>query len=583
MIHDLYLRARRMLVSSLVPILGEDRKRRLAAWKNRRRQDLALLKESLHARSPWSIKLQRKIPDRPKIGMAVLAHERPEYLELCLDSLFRTNLHDYDVTFLLQDDGSTDPRVRELLEQPRDPKYKIVRSFTPKGPNFAGAAINKALRRLMELDQFDIVGWCDSDAIHHPEWLQRTLQICFWAKEHHRDQILGPFSSFNSSDQEFHRVLGKYDSPYGCYLVKRQMGMLNYFYFTGDLLKLGFFSENRDDETLMTERFEQLGVRNLCTDQSYVEHAGHVSSLNPGRPTPVVSPVYGLNLPREGWGPELEQSGTLGYFRFVNPNPSWESGTSSEDPIEAYLLTAPKDISVAPYAIAGIRRHLRHPISKITLIGPDVEPLRKLAIDTDCTFLDENSILPIKLSDLNLQIQGMNRSGWMFQQLLKLGIHQRCETSRYYTIDSDTVLVRPLKLEVDGKTVLFHSDEHHEPYFRKIRTLLGIEPPTPISFVAHQMCFQPARIAELLKIIESRFPGKPWYEILIETLDLQEISDFSEFETYGQWMLAEHPDEIHREYFFNLAMTRDNITDVEQLAEKFGNQYNSVSFHGYLN
>ncbi|MCA9092300.1 MAG: hypothetical protein KDA68_02340 [Planctomycetaceae bacterium] len=92
MIHDLYLRGRRLIVSSLVPILGEDRKRRLADWKDQRKQDLAYLKESLKARSPWSIKLKRDVPQRPKIGMAVLAYERPEYLELCLESLFRTKL-----------------------------------------------------------------------------------------------------------------------------------------------------------------------------------------------------------------------------------------------------------------------------------------------------------------------------------------------------------------------------------------------------------------------------------------------------------------------------------------------------------
>ncbi|MCA9095545.1 MAG: hypothetical protein KDA68_18830, partial [Planctomycetaceae bacterium] len=181
-----------------------------------------------------------------------------------------------------------------------------------------------------------------------------------------------------------------------------------------------------------------------------------------------------------------------------------------------------------------------------------------------------------------LPIQGINRSGWMFQQLLKLAIHRICETSRYYTIDSDTVLVRPIRLEVDGKTVLYHSDEHHEPYFKKLRHLLGIEPRTPLSFVAHQMCFQPDRVAEMLKLIESRFPEKPWHHTLIDTLDLQEVSDFSEFETYGQWMLVSHPAEIHREYFFNLGLTRDLLTSVEQLEKQYGGKFNSLSFHGYM-
>ena len=86
--------------------------------------------ETIYAHSPFSIKLQRKIPLNPKIGIAVLAYERPEYLELCLDSLFNTILYDYNVTFLIQDSGSTDPKVRKIIEKDRDPKYKIIHSFS---------------------------------------------------------------------------------------------------------------------------------------------------------------------------------------------------------------------------------------------------------------------------------------------------------------------------------------------------------------------------------------------------------------------------------------------------------------------
>lgn len=583
MIRKVFGTLRSTAVGVLTAVLGPQRKDRLSQWKAHRLEQFRALRERWYAHSPWSVKLRRKVPPRPKIGIAVLACERPEYLELCLDSLFRTRLYDYDVTFLLQDDGSTDPRVREILERPRDPQYRIVRSFTPKGPNCAGAAINKALRKLRELGDFDILGWCDSDAVHHPDWLKRTLDICLWAKQHHRDHILGPFSSFNSSDQEFHRVLGRYDSPFGGYVVKRQMGMLNYFYFREDLQKLGEFSENRDDETLMTRRFESLGVRNFCTEHSFIEHAGHLSTLNPDRPTPVTSPVYGLNLPAEGWGPELARSGTLGYFREVHPNPGGRTATSSDEPLEVYLLTVPKDAVVARLAVEGVRRHLRHPISKFSIIGPNLPEVRKLAEDSACDFIDENDLLPLKLSEINLRIRGVDRSGWMFQQLLKLAIAQRCAATRYYTIDSDTVLVRPLRLEVEGKTLLFHSDEHHEPYYQKLRMLLGIEPPTPLSFVAHQMCFQPRRVIEMLETIEARFPGRTWFQTLIETLNPDEISDFSEFETYGQWMLATHPEEIHREYFFNLGLPRRKLSPLDDLIRDYGRDYNSVSFHSYLN
>jgi hypothetical protein len=109
-------------------------------------------KEISNPDSIFAVHLKRKLPKKYKIGMAVLIHERPEYLELCLDSLFETNLYDYDITFLLIDDGSKDPRVRLLIEKPRDKKYKIHRCYCEKGHNSWGAAFNRAMKKLSEID-----------------------------------------------------------------------------------------------------------------------------------------------------------------------------------------------------------------------------------------------------------------------------------------------------------------------------------------------------------------------------------------------------------------------------------------------
>ena len=246
--------------------------------------------------------LSKSLPEKFKIGFAVLVHERPKHLQVCLDSLFATNIDGYDITFLLIDDGSIDPRVREIIERPREAKYKIVRKFTPKGSNSWGGAFNKAVKALKELDNFDIIGTSDSDALFHPNWLDVTMKICIWAKKNHQTHNLGPFSCFNSSDYKFHNILGRYDSPHGGFLVKERMGALNYLYFTEDFEKLGFFSENKDDETLMTEKFKSLGVRNFCTETSYVEHLGEDSILDQWRPTPVTGiTAFALRPVRHGW------------------------------------------------------------------------------------------------------------------------------------------------------------------------------------------------------------------------------------------------------------------------------------------
>ncbi len=535
-------------------------------------------RERLHTRSPLAIRLQGAVKSNPKIGMAVLAHERPEYLELCLDSLFQTRLYDYDITFLIQDDGSTDPRVREIIKRERQPQYNVIRSFTPKTHNSWGAAFNKAMRHLLAIADFDIIGSCGSDALFHPEWLDQTMKVCLWAKSHHRHHILGPFSCFNSSDFAFHQILGVYQSPYGRYVVKRRMGAVNYFYFREDFLKLGFFAEHRDDETLMTRKLDRLRVRNFCTETSYVEHVGHSSVLNQWRPTPVRTTVHGMNLIKKGWSPALEQADTLGYYRYVKENVSFGEGVSSDVGIDVLIPVVEKDLPVLPHVIDSVREYVRHPIGKIMVVAPTSPGIEALCVDKNCTFIHEDSILPIRKTDIDYSVDGLDRSGWLLQQFIKWSGDILTAQDYFLALDADTVLICPQVFRVNHQTVLLHSDEHHPPYSEAYRKLLGLEAATPLSFVAHQMLFSRAALGELKKAIEDRHQIE-WYNAILKVIDRSEASAFCEWETYGQWMLQHHPTEVRREYWFNLSVPRSKLWELDRLRGKFAHKYRSVSFH----
>jgi len=535
--------------------------------------------ERIQANSPFAIKLQREVRPNFKIGMAVLAHERPEYLEMCLDSLFQTKLYDYDITFLIQDDGSKDPRVREIIQRERAPQYKIVRYYTPKGHNSWGAAFNKATRRLMEIDDFDIIGSCDSDVLFHPEWLDKTMKICLWAKKHHQDHLLGPFSSFNSSDYRFHRILGSYSSPHGNYVVKRRMGAVNYFYFKEDFLRLGFFEEHKDDETWMTNKFEALKVRNFCTETSYIEHIGKASVLNQWRPTPVRQAVYGMNLAKQGWPSDIEKAGTLGYYKYVKDNASWGRDVSSEVKIDVIIPVVEKDLDVFPYVIDGARENLKHPIGRIVVVAPESEIIKAMCADKGCEFVSEDSVLPITKEDIDYTVDGLDRAGWLFQQFLKWSGDSLSSQEYYLVLDADTVLIRPQVFEVNGKTVLLHSDEHHQPYFDVYKKLLGADAPSDLSFVSHHMLYRKARISQLKKEIENRHNGDTWYEVILRTIDKSESSAISEYETYGHWMLQNYGHEIVREYWFNIPVKRTRLGELDKLKKEASMRYRSISFH----
>lgn len=538
--------------------------------------------EKIHANSPFAIKLKKEIKPNFKIGMAVLANERPEFLELCLDSLFQTNLYDYDITFLIQDDGSKDPRVREIIERDRDSKYKITRKFTPKGHNSWGAAFNKAMRKLLEIDNFDIIGSCDSDAFFHPEWLDKTMKICLWAKKYHKDHILGPFSSFNSSDYIFHRILGTYSSPYGNYVVKRRMGALNYFYFTQDFLKLGFFEEHKDDETLMTHKFNALKVRNFCTETSYVEHIGKSSILNQWRPTPVRQAVHGMNLVKNGWPSTIEIVDTLGYYKYIKENVSWGNNVNSDVKIDVIIPLIEKDLEILPYTIDGIRKNLKHPIGRIIVVAPDSKKIKTKCVEKGCEFILEDTVLQITKDDIDYTVNGCDRSGWLFQQFIKYSADSLISQEHYLVLDADTVLISPQVFEVNGKTIFLHSDEHHQPYFDIFENLLGVPTTSDLSFVSHCMLFQKTKISELKNMLENRHNIGAWYEVILRNIDKSDSSAFSEYELYGHWMLNNYKNEMIREYWYNLPLDRNQVIQLRTLSEKLSGKYRSISCHSYL-
>ncbi len=530
--------------------------------------------------SIFAVHLQRKLPKKFKIGMAVLIHERPEYLELCLDSLFGTNLYNYDITFLLIDDGSTDARIRQLIEKPRNGVYKIHRCFSEKGHNSWGAAFNRAMKKLMEIDNFDILGSCDSDALFHPDWLDKTMKVCIWAKENDHNHILGAFSSFNSSDYAFHQIIDTCETPYGKYVVKKRMGALNIFHFTRDLKRIGFFAEDKNDETIMTEKLMKLRIRNFSLDQSYVEHTGKESVLNKWRPTAVTNPVYGMNMPSAGWPSNLETADTLGYYRYVKQSESWGSSFKSDVKLNIMIPVIEKDLQMLPYSLQGLRENLRHPLGKIFIVSPEKGIYKTFCKENDCFYLPEDQILEIKKKDIHYIWKGIDRSGWMLQQLIKLSVDQISDAPFTYVIDADTILSSPQIIVSNNKAVLLHSDEHHQPYFDNIAKIFGFYPLSPLSFVSHQMVFSINHLIKMKNEIETKH-SKKWFEVILGYIDINEQSCFSEYETYGHWMLINYPEEITREYWFNCQVfsQQENKLDFEMQKYK---QYRSISHHTYI-
>jgi len=538
--------------------------------------------EYFNANSPFSFKTAKTVPANPKIGFAVLSHERSEYLSICLGSLFESDITGLDITFLIHDDGSTNPKVRSIIEKTYDPKYKIVRFYREKGHNSWGAAFNSAMRELFKVGNFDIVGSCDDDALFHPQWLQKTLPIFLWAKKKHKKHILGPFSPFYSSDAPFHKIMGEYISPYGKYVVKERMGALTHFFFRTDFDLFGVFAEDKDDETIKTAEFIKKKIRNISVYESYVEHIGQDSVLNTWRPSKVARAVYGLNLAPSGWSESLSKVGTLGYFHTVASRSGMYPKKDSSRCLDIIIPAIKKDIDILPLTIQGLKNNLAHPIGNIFIVTPDVNAFEPVWKTQGIHCIDEKDVLPVRKEDISYFPEGNDRSGWLLQQFIKLLGSNIATTPFYFVIDADTVLVRRQIFEENEKTIFLVSDEFHQPYYQIYNRLLGQEASCLVSFVSHMMCFNSERMEELRTCIE-KHTGLIWWQAVIQMLDGSQSSGFSEYELYGHWMLTNYPDEIKREYFMNKAISREkkcSNTDLEQL---YGGTLRSVSLHSYIN
>ncbi len=515
-----------------------------------------------------------------KIAFFILSYERPEYLEVCLRSLYSSYIGNINITFYICDDGSKSQKVKELINLPSPENFNVNRLFFTKGKNFAGSAINRAINFILKDNDYNLIGWADSDCLFHPQWLIQTLNISIWAKNNHKHNIIGPFTSFNSSDSEFHKVLGTYESPFGKYVVKRQAGMLNYFMFVNEWHKYGPFIESDNDETFFTNKLSNHLIRNISTETSYIEHIGQNSTLNNNRNLPLTRSVYGLNLENKGWTTDILEHKSLGFYKSININNTFGKISHSNLELDIFIPCAIKDFDTLQLCIDGLRKNLLHPINNIYIVSPYSKKLINLCQKNNILFLDENKILKFDKNRINYYYNGKDKNRWIYQQLLKFHFDTISTTDNFLVIDADTILINPQKYEDNNKYLLLLSDEYNLPYFNFFVNITKINFKSNFSSVSHSMLFNKYYLNDLKKHIENVNKNN-WIDSIIDNIDRSVESGFSEFELYGLWVLYNYPNSIIQEYFFNKSLRFLIFNNLISLGKKYP-LLRSVSFHKYL-
>ncbi len=253
---------------------------------------------------------------------------------------------------------------------------------------------------------------------------------------------------------------------------------------------------------------------------------------------------------------------------------------SSSICIDVIITVIEKDFDVLPYTIQSVRSNVRHPIGQIFVIAPETEKIKLLCREEKCTYLNEETILPINKKDIDYFVKGVDRSGWLMQQLIKLNGDKICSQEYFLAIDADTVLIQPHTFLTKNKTIFLCSDEYHLPYFETYHKLLGERTTFPVSFVSHYMLFHKPKLHSLKKAIEQR-NNTLWFNAIISCISKTETSSFSEYETYGNFLRSNFSTSVKLKYWFNISMSRKKINEISRLKKDLCHKYRAISFHSY--
>lgn len=246
--------------------------------------------------------------------------------------------------------------------------------------------------------------------------------------------------------------------------------------------------------------------------------------------------------------------------------------------IDVLIPAIEKDLGTLPFVIDSLRRYVKHPISHIYIVSPNNSKIKSLCHRKSCTFIDEKSVLPFTKKDIRYASSRWDRSGWLYQQLLKMMGDRICQEKFFLVIDADTVLIRPHRFRSHGKTVFYTRNWSQPEYFRTYQKLLGSKAPSPKSFVTHYMLFEKSKLAHLKRTLQTRH-NLPWYTAIIRSIDKKKQFGFSEFETYANFVYSGNTASV----IMKKALNKSLRTPISSLSKtqtyKLAQSYRSLSVH----
>ncbi|MGF7047892.1 hypothetical protein J2T13_002398 [Paenibacillus sp. DS2015] len=255
-----------------------------------------------------------------------------------------------------------------------------------------------------------------------------------------------------------------------------------------------------------------------------------------------------------------------------------KSQLSSKTKIDILIPAIEKDLGTLPFVIDAARKFVMHPIGKIMIVAPRKKRIMDLCVRKKCKFIDEDTVLPITKKNINYRSRTWDRSGWLFQQLLKLNGDTLSSSDFFLVMDADTVLIRPHIFRSGNKTVFYCRNWSRSEYFATYRKLMGRKRSSKTSFVTHYMLFEKSRLIQLKKAIVAKHHTS-WHSAILRSMDLTKQFAFSEFETYANFLHSTDRKSLILKKAQNKSLNMNVMQASKSRVESLSHQYRSISFH----
>lgn len=249
------------------------------------------------------------------------------------------------------------------------------------------------------------------------------------------------------------------------------------------------------------------------------------------------------------------------------------------EPIDVVIPVVPKDLGILPLCLDGVSHCLNHPVGDIYVVAPRETEVVDFCRRRRLSFVDELTVLGYGPRDIDYRPCGTDRSGWIFQQLVKLsgGVGGR---EHFLVIDADHILLRPHTfLTRRGRTVFYGSRECHQPYYDTAAHLVGSVRMEWLSYVDHKMLFSRTQLDTLKERLEAR-SRQSWDRAILDSLPKDEKSGFSEYELYGLTFPTRK--KVVRPWR-NKTLHYEDLADYDTLRRRWGRRYRAVTFPEWIN